>query len=139
MQVKTPSTAIANIASQGDGTNGTQLCAFIELYGMLPELWNPANPSYLYKHKKYVALDKLLVVYKEIKPAATRDDVRKKLNSLRTNFRKELKKIESSKRSGSGSDDVYKPNLWVFHALTFLHTYEQPVNVHRQWNEVSTK
>ncbi|KAJ8873886.1 hypothetical protein PR048_024722 [Dryococelus australis] len=86
----------ANVASQGDGINDTQLCAFIELRETLPELWNPDNPSSSNMHKRNVALDKLLVVYKEMKPTATRDDARKKLNSLRTNLRKELKKIESS-------------------------------------------
>jgi hypothetical protein len=112
-----------NVAPQCDGSNDAHLRSFTEIYETLPELWNPADPSYMNKHKRNVALDKLLVVYKETKPEATRADVRKKINSLPTNFRKELKKIETSKRSGTGTDEVYQPNSWVFHALQFLRAY----------------
>jgi hypothetical protein len=34
-------------------------------------------------------------------------DVKKKINALRMNFRKEKIKIERSERSGAGTDDIY--------------------------------
>jgi hypothetical protein len=44
----------------------------------------------------------IIVVYKLIKPEATIDDVKKKKNNtIRSNFRKELKKVHDSKRNGS--------------------------------------
>lgn len=52
-------------------------------------------------------------MFKEIKSDATIDDVRKKINTLRSNYRKILKKIEDSK-------------CWVFHGLNFLAEYEKP-------------
>lgn len=52
-------------------------------------------------------------MFKEIKSDATVDDVRKKINTLRSNYRKILKKIEDSK-------------CWVFHGLNFLAEYEKP-------------
>jgi len=51
-------------------------------------------------------LDKLLIIFTKMKSNATRNDVRKKINSLRSNYRKELKKILSSKHSGTGINDV---------------------------------
>ncbi|XP_017475153.1 PREDICTED: uncharacterized protein LOC108365598, partial [Rhagoletis zephyria] len=58
-------------------------------------------------------------------------DVRKKINSLRPNYRKELKKIIDSKRSGAGTEDVYIPKSWTFNALHFLNKNEKPVDLNQ--------
>jgi hypothetical protein len=44
----------------------------------------------------------------------------KKFNSLPTNFRKELKRIKDSEKSGTGADDVVEPALWYFEETKFL-------------------
>ena len=64
-------------------------------------------------------------------------DVRKKINSLRSNYRKELKKILSSKRSGA-SADVYSPSSRVFYSMKFLDRFEQPVNSNVQNQKAET-
>jgi hypothetical protein len=70
---------------------------------------------------KKQADEELLVILKEINPNATVQDVKKKINASGTNFRKEKNKIESSKWSGAGKEDIYKnPNCWTFHELNFL-------------------
>lgn len=102
---------------------------FIEVYESLPELWNCAHGAYKNRTKRNLALDKLVPWYELIKPGANRDDVKRKINSLRTNFRKELKKILTSKRSGAGRNDVYQPQSWTFEALQFIRGCEQPVPV----------
>jgi hypothetical protein len=105
----------------------------------IPELWNPTSPSYLNKTKKNIALDKLLNIYIKIKPRASHADVRRKINTLRCNYRKELRRIVSSKRSGSSADEVHEPTSWVIYALQFLDKFEQPVNANvQQVDEVST-
>ncbi|KAK9871543.1 hypothetical protein WA026_012917 [Henosepilachna vigintioctopunctata] len=81
------------------------LQSFISMYEELPVLWNPSD-SY-YKNKRNAALLKLLSVYEKCKPGATISDVRRKINTLRCNYRKELKKIVGSKRSGSGALYVF--------------------------------
>ncbi|KAG5870747.1 hypothetical protein JTB14_022000 [Gonioctena quinquepunctata] len=108
---------------------------FIEVYESFPELWNKAHPSYSNKYKKNMALEKLLVIFKEMKPNATVKDVTKKLNILRSNFRRELKKIKSSSRSGAGADEVYKPTSWVFYMLKFLEDTESPSILNTQIEE----
>lgn len=110
---------------------------FIVTYETFPELWNPTNPSYKNKNRRNAAYDKLLAIFTQLKPGATRADVKRKINTLRCNYRKELKKILTSKRSGSSTDEVYQPTSWVFYALHFLGKYEQPVNSHDQGDEVS--
>lgn len=52
--------------------------------------------------------------------------VKNKVDSLRSSFRKEMKKIRDSRRSGSESDAIYEPHLWYFENLKFLIDQETP-------------
>jgi hypothetical protein len=46
--------------------------------------------------------------------------LKKKIKSLRDTYRKELQKVQKSKKSGAGADDVYKPKLvWFSSAEVF--------------------
>nr|XP_023020622.1 uncharacterized protein LOC111509164 [Leptinotarsa decemlineata] len=118
-----------------DSTREEILRNFIETYESLPELWNSSLDIYKNKTKRNAALKKLLVIYKKLKPEAKLPDVRRKINTLRSNYRKELKKIVTSKRSRNGTDEVYKPSSWVFYALEFLCTWKQPVNASTSFHE----
>ncbi|CAK1591476.1 unnamed protein product [Parnassius mnemosyne] len=114
---------------------------FIILLETLPELWNPRHKYYTNKYKRQAGYEKLLDVYKKIKPQATVEDVRKKINSLRSNFRRELKKIALSKRSGAGVDDLYTPRTKTFKQLGFLYTTETPNYIQQDENsgEISAR
>lgn len=48
------------------------------------------------------------------------------MNTLRTNFRKELKRIKISEHSGVGTDDIIEPTLWYFEEMKFLIGQEEP-------------
>ncbi|XP_014282557.2 uncharacterized protein [Halyomorpha halys] len=115
---------------------GKTLRNFIDTYKNHSELWNPTNPYYKNKYRRNAAYDTLLSIYTRLKPGATRADVKRKINTLRCNYRKELNKILSSKRSASNSDEVYKPTSWVFYALQFLGTDEEPVSSYEQGDEI---
>lgn len=52
--------------------------------------------------------------------------VKKKINYLKTVFRKELKKQNDSLVSGSSVDEVYTPKLSYFYLLMFLKDQEIP-------------
>lgn len=41
-------------------------------------------------------------------PNATKEDVKNKFNSLRANFKKELKKIKDLKKSGTVMEEMYE-------------------------------
>ncbi|XP_037297007.1 uncharacterized protein LOC119190067 [Manduca sexta] len=100
---------------------------FILLFESQPEIWDVSHEHFTNKVKRAQAYQKLLVVFKRIKPHATTDDVRKKINSLRSNYRKELRKTLVSQRSGAETDHVYKPRSWVFHMLNFLRKTDQRI------------
>ncbi|KAG8335677.1 hypothetical protein J6590_062499 [Homalodisca vitripennis] len=63
---------------------------------------------------------------KEVEPLAKKDCVIKKINNMRSSFRKEVKKIKESMKTGSGAYEVYKPKLWYFESLRFLNDQETP-------------
>jgi len=98
------------------GSRKISLREFIEIYEILPEIWDPEDPFYKSKEKRNLALDNVVIVFNKIKPNATQSDVRKKINILRSNYRKELKEILASK---SSKDDVNELLSWKFHSLKF--------------------
>lgn len=100
---------------------------FIELYRSLPCLYDVKNKKYLNKPLKTAAYNELVEKLKTIDVAATKDTVVKKINNMRSSYRKELKKMKESKRSGS-SGDMYETSLWYFHNLDFLYEHEIPRN-----------
>ena len=59
-------------------------------------------------------------------PEADRDFIRKRLQSLRGTFRKEMNKVTQSKRSGKGADEVYVPTLWYYEKMLFTLDQETP-------------
>ncbi|XP_077292210.1 uncharacterized protein LOC143915433 isoform X1 [Arctopsyche grandis] len=129
-----PSSRDSDTESPADNLSNSDaklLRKFIENYETLPLLWDQTHPDYCNKFKRNAALGKLLRIYIRLKPGATVIDVKRKINSLRSNYRKELKKIIASKSSGDSPDDVYSPTSWTFYALNFLDKIEQPENSHQ--------
>ncbi|CAB3248373.1 unnamed protein product [Arctia plantaginis] len=99
---------------------------FIESYRNETCLWKTTCKDYHDGNKKNAVYDRLIEKYKPIDPNATRDTVVKKINNLRTTYKKELNKIKTSCKSGAGTDEIYKPCLWYFELLSFLYDQEVP-------------
>ncbi|CAK1587942.1 unnamed protein product [Parnassius mnemosyne] len=76
------------------------------------------------KDKRNADLDKLVAKYREVEENANRQT--KKNKSLKTNYKKEKKKVENSKRSGAGADVVFEPKLWYFKELIFFDDQIEP-------------
>lgn len=102
------------------------LVEFIELYRSYPCLWKVKSQDYSNKLKKNEAYGVLVCKYRQVDDTATRDSVVKRIASLRASFRKEFRKLENSKRSGAGTEDIYKPTLWYFDNLMFLKDQDIP-------------
>ena len=66
---------------------------FIEIYKSEPCLWKIKTSDYHDRDKKDAAYRKLVMKLKEIEPDANVNIVKKKTNNLRSNVRKEKKKI----------------------------------------------
>ncbi|XP_077299642.1 uncharacterized protein LOC143920580 [Arctopsyche grandis] len=111
-------TAVDDTDDVSETISESNLQRFIRCYETCEALWDPCDKNYLNKSKKDEYLNKLLKIYKSMKSNATTQDVRNKLNCLRSNYRKELKKIDDANRLG----EVYIPTSTTFHALGFLST-----------------
>lgn len=99
------------------------LCEFIELYKSFPCLWKVKSKEYSDRNAKSRAYETLVEKMKELDQDADRNSVVKKINCLRTVYRKELRKVIDSERCGAG-ESVYVPHLWYFDLLSFLHDQE---------------
>ncbi|XP_055919781.1 uncharacterized protein LOC129951575 [Eupeodes corollae] len=93
-------------------------------YEMHPILYNPCHPEYITNRvKKADAFQSLLNALKPFDPNITMDAIKRKIRTLRSQFSKELRETEKSKKSGAGADDLHEPKLWCYDQLVFLKTY----------------
>ncbi|KAL1457090.1 hypothetical protein WDU94_001757 [Cyamophila willieti] len=96
---------------------------FLALYKSLPELWNTNSEEYKDRWRKSQGYEILVTKYKELYPTATRDDVTKRLNCLRTNYRKERRRIRNITEQ-LGHEYEVQSNVWYYHDLKFLDDLE---------------
>lgn len=102
------------------------LLNLIETYHSLPALWNVKCEAYSNREEKKKQYDILLGVYIEQYPTATVEDVKKKLNVLRTNFRRERARLARLAKSGAGVDDSSDSQLFYYKQLEFINDVEIP-------------
>lgn len=92
----------------------------ITLYRDSPELWKVKSKDYFNQAKKQMAMKKIVDALISFKQDFTVEKLKKKINSLRTNFNKDYKAIESAKRSGASTDDIPKPKSWYYEDMMFI-------------------
>lgn len=102
------------------------LSKFIECYEKNKALWDVTSSEYKIREKKNYGYRELLKIFKNIKQDATIDDVKKKINSLRSNYRRELRKLKQ-KQSEAGTDDIYQSSVWWFDKMNFLEYLGKPL------------
>ncbi|GIX79232.1 MADF domain-containing protein [Caerostris extrusa] len=94
---------------------------FIEIYHSEPSLWKVRSSHYNNKAIKNVAYRRMVAKLREIYPNADVEMVKRKINALRTNYRKELRKVEASKeRNHLTGEPVYVPSLWYYELFHFI-------------------
>ncbi|XP_037820473.1 uncharacterized protein LOC119609672 [Lucilia sericata] len=99
---------------------------FIEVYRSLPALWQIKSKEYYNKKEKDLQYKILLKKYRELEPKAEKKDVAMKINSLRTAYRKELKRIEKLEELGTSDNGQTESNLFFFEALDFIRESLKP-------------
>lgn len=90
---------------------------FFKLYRNLPALWKIGSDEYRCRQKKTAGYKILVDKMREIDPSANRDTVRRKINSFRSSYRKELKKM---RKHQSDHDERFVSTLWCFNDFDFL-------------------
>lgn len=104
----------------------TFMLELIEVYRTLPALWQITSKEYSNRNEKNAQYETLLQKYREKYPNAEKKDVAQKINSLRTSYRRELKRIERQEKSGAGVEEDSEPRLYYFDSMEFLRCCEQP-------------
>ncbi|CAH1997081.1 unnamed protein product [Acanthoscelides obtectus] len=102
------------------------LTEFIHLYKSFPCLWKTKSSEYNDRNKKNQAYMELVYKLQEVEPETTINSVKRKIDSLRGSFRKELRKVNASRKLTGNNDDIYLPKLWYFKELLFLTNYMGP-------------
>lgn len=72
------------------------------------------------RDKKRAAFQSVAKEMQDVSVYATVDEIRKKIDTLRNQYRRELRKKEKSEKSGAATADIYTPTLWCFDSLSFL-------------------
>ncbi|XP_054259939.1 uncharacterized protein LOC128994012 [Macrosteles quadrilineatus] len=99
---------------------------FISVYQSEKCLWKVKSADYHDRMKKEAAYGRLIEVWKQVDPNCNKSTVLKKINNLRSSYRKELKKVREATKSGASAEDVYLPKLWYYNLLHFLDDQETP-------------
>lgn len=86
---------------------------FISCYRHFTALWDSTSVDYLSKFKKEPGYQELLKILRRLNGDSSVQDVKRKINSLRCCYRREIKKVQSSQNG-------YKPRLWWYHLMDFL-------------------
>uniref|UniRef100_A0A2S2QAH8 MADF domain-containing protein n=1 Tax=Sipha flava TaxID=143950 RepID=A0A2S2QAH8_9HEMI len=92
---------------------------FLETYKRHPALWNAKSNVSKNKHLRNLGIEDLLKVCQEKFKDANTAFVKRKINNLRTVFRRELNKVLKSKTTGSSVNEIYIPTLWYYDLLSF--------------------
>lgn len=99
---------------------------FFELYKEQECLWKIKSELYHNRNARKKAMDSLVLKFQEVNKQANEEFVKKKINNYRTSYKRELKLVQQSNKSGIGTDDIYKPKLWYFDLLSFLNDQDVP-------------
>ena len=89
---------------------------FIEIYKENPCLWKIKSKEYSDKVKKNAAYDLLVETLEGMGADTTKELVTKKINNIRSSFRKECKKVSSSMKSGSVR--IFEYNKFLLNLLS---------------------
>ena len=101
---------------------------FINIYKSEPCLWRVKSKEYHDRVQRAKAYRKLTAKLREWEPNATKAEVVKKINTFRSNFRREKKKYEESMKSGASPEDIQKPTLWYYDLFHFLGDQDVPAS-----------
>lgn len=101
---------------------GNEIISFLNIFQNYPCLWDVSSKDYLNRNLKDASYTNLLEDLLSADIPCTVESLKKKIKSLRDTYRKELHKIQKSKKSGAATSEVYKPKLvWFSAAEVFWH------------------
>ncbi|KAG8335915.1 hypothetical protein J6590_057243 [Homalodisca vitripennis] len=102
--------------------NSDEISKFLEVFQSYELLWNCRHREYVDKQKRESAIHRLMTdIQKQGIQVPDTCFLRNKIKVIKTTYRQERVKVEESKSSGKGTDDLYVPRLtWYTLADSFL-------------------
>ena len=97
--------------------------ALIDFYQLYPCLWNCKLSDYKNRELRDLCQIKIFEALHQINDEITIVDVKKKIQTLRGQYKREQKIVRESRKCGTGTDNVRTPKLWCFNRLQFLEEY----------------
>ncbi|XP_064082982.1 uncharacterized protein LOC135198998 [Macrobrachium nipponense] len=97
-----------------------EIIQLIDLYRQHPCLWNVKSDMYKDRAERVAALTAIAAELRKTCVAITTGDIKRKIETLQNQHRREMQLVENSRKSGAGVDDIYIPRLWCFNDLSFL-------------------
>ncbi|GFW86221.1 MADF domain-containing protein [Trichonephila clavipes] len=115
--------------------NANNISLFLQLYQQFPALWNIKDKNYCNKSLRDTVFKQLMSELEENQLLGHMDNkqLKAKIKSIKDVYRTELNKIEKSKKSGCGVDDVYVPKLTWFNEACFLSEVSATRSVNQIW------
>ncbi|CAL1680923.1 unnamed protein product [Lasius platythorax] len=98
-------------------------------------LYDVRSSNYHNKHLRSEALKRVGDAVRVLKQDVADKDCASMFYTLRSQYNIENAKVKMSKKSGTGTDNVYKPSLWYYEHLMFLDTFFRayPVWTRNDW------
>lgn len=96
------------------------LAEFIHLYRSFRCLWQVRYRGYKDRILRNRAYDALVQKLREVNPIADKETVIRKINTLRTAFRREYKKVRNSQKMVQNPRLRYRSSLWYYDILKFV-------------------
>ncbi|XP_022828279.1 uncharacterized protein LOC111357710 [Spodoptera litura] len=94
--------------------NNESVLEFIELMQGEPDIWDPKRNGHKNRNNLHDAWNR---IRHEFSVPCTVDELKRKRNTLLTQYRDCLKKINDSIKSECSAEDIYKPSWFAFEAL----------------------
>ncbi|KAF5308389.1 hypothetical protein FQR65_LT06209 [Abscondita terminalis] len=98
----------------------------IEVYRDRPHMWDKKNKQYFNRDMRQQTFEMMFEIFREFQQDIDLSHFKKKFENMRTSYARELKKVNASKQTGTGSDDVYKPSLWYYKLFDFFEETSEP-------------
>ncbi|XP_070071238.1 uncharacterized protein [Drosophila takahashii] len=98
---------------------------FLLLYRSLPAVWQIQSAEYSSRALKSAGYDRLIRKLSEVEPLANRSLVVRKINSFRTNFRRDIRRRDNCSAAG----ESFQSTLWYFDLLGFLEGQDENTSI----------
>ncbi|CAL1671968.1 unnamed protein product [Lasius platythorax] len=89
----------------------SEICIFLEVLENYPIIWNIKLKDYSNKPMRDGQVAMMLIDLEKKNLKMCEEEFRARFKSIKDTYRKELKKVNNSKKSGTDPDSLYIPRL----------------------------